>query len=97
MALRAPAAHAAAAADIAIIADNPPPPPVPTGAASTYTINFTCSSVVGDNCGETPTITIPLHLTSSNPGRRTCRTWSYSASSSLAGLIADAEVAGTTM
>ncbi len=65
---------------------------MPTGAASNYTINFTCSGVVvGDSCGESPTISIPLNLTSSNPATPDMSTWSYSASSSLAGLIADAD------
>ena len=64
----------AALKPIAEAADNPPPPPVPTGAASNYTINFTCSGVVvGDSCGESPTISIPLNLTSSNPATPECR------------------------
>ena len=61
------AADASSAAQIAITADNPPPPATPSGQASTYTINFTCSAVVGSSCGANPTITIPLDLTSANP------------------------------
>jgi hypothetical protein len=53
---------------------------------------FHLLGVVGDSCGESPTITIPLNLTSSNPATPDMSSWSYSASSSLAGLIADAEV-----
>jgi hypothetical protein len=37
----------------------PAAPPTPTGQASTYTINFTCSAVVGSSCGPNPTITAP--------------------------------------
>ena len=97
LALRASPAQAAAAADVAIIADNPPPPSVPTGAPSTYTINFTCSAVVGNSCGQSPTITIPLNLTSTNAATPDMSTWSYSASSSLAGLIASTQVVGENL
>jgi hypothetical protein len=55
----------AAGSSIAIISDSPNPQP--SGQASTYTINFTCSAVSGNTCGANPTITIPLDLTSSNP------------------------------
>lgn len=87
-------ADAASAAQIAITADNPPPPAVPTGQASTYTINFTCSAVVGSSCGANPTITIPLDETSSNPATPPIGTWSYSSSSTISGLIASAKVVG---
>jgi hypothetical protein len=76
-----PAARAASDARITIAADNPPPPPVPTGQASTYTINFSCSAVVGSTCGPNPTITIPLDLTSTNPATPAMNTWAYSSSS----------------
>ena len=88
-------ADAASAAQIAITADNPPPPAVPTGQASTYTINFTCSAVVGSSCGANPTITIPLDETSSNPATPPIGTWSYSSSSTISGLIASAKVVGS--
>ena len=87
-------ADAASAAQIAITADNPPPPAAPTGQASTYTINFTCSAVVGSSCGANPTITIPLDETSSNPATPPIGTWSYSSSSTISGLIASAKVIG---
>jgi uncharacterized repeat protein (TIGR01451 family) len=87
-------AQAASAAQIAITADNPPPPSTPTGQASTYTINLTCSAVVGSSCGAAPTITIPLNLTSSNPATPAMSSWSYSASSTVSGLIASAKVVG---
>ncbi len=87
-------ADAASAAQIAITADNPPPPAAPTGQASTYTINFTCSAVVGSSCGANPTITIPLEETSSNPATPPIGTWSYSSSSTISGLIASAKVVG---
>ena len=87
-------ADAASAAQIAITADNPPPPAAPTGQASTYTINFTCSAVVGSSCGANPTITIPLDETSSNPATPPIGTWSYSSSSTISGLIASAKVVG---
>jgi len=90
----APAARAAAAASIAITADSPPPPPVPTGQASKYTINFTCSAVVGSTCGANPTITIPLDLTSSNPATPPISGWAYSSSGTISGLIASAKVVG---
>ncbi len=85
---------AAASATIAISADSPPPPPVPSGRASTYTINFTCSAVLGSTCGTNPTITIPLDLTSSNPATPDMSTWAYGASSSIPGLVASASVVG---
>jgi uncharacterized repeat protein (TIGR01451 family) len=88
------AAQAASAAQIAITADNPPPPATPTGQASTYTINFTCSAVVGSSCGANPTITIPLDLTSTNPATPAMSSWSYSSSSTISGLIASAKVVG---
>lgn len=88
------AADASSAAQIAITADNPPPPATPTGQASTYTINFTCSAVVGSSCGANPTITIPLDLTSANPATPAMSTWSYSSSSTISGLIASAKVVG---
>src|ERR1700753_1712252 len=77
----------AASADISVSADNPPPPPVPTGQPSTYTINFTCSAVVGNSCGPTPTITIPLNVTSTNPATPDPSTWAYSTASTISGLI----------
>ncbi len=85
---------AAASATIAISADSPPPPPVPSGHASTYTINFTCSAVLGSTCGTNPTVTIPLDLTSSNPATPDMSTWAYGASSSIPGLVASASVVG---
>ena len=84
----------AASATIAISADNPPPPPVPSGQSSTYTINFTCSALLGSTCGRNPTITIPLDLTSSNPATPDMSTWAYGASSSISGLVASASVVG---
>ena len=89
-ALLAPAATAASAT-IAISADSPPPPPVPSGQASGYTINFTCSAVLGSTCGRNPTITIPLDLTSSNPATPDMSTWAYGASSSISGLVDERE------
>ena len=80
-------ANAASAAQIAITADNPPPPAAPTGQASTYTINFTCSAVVGSSCGANPTITIPLDETSSNPATPPIGTWSYSSSSTISSTL----------
>ena len=85
---------AAASATIAISADSPPPPPVPSGQASTYTINFTCSAVLGSTCGTNPTVTIPLDLTSSDPATPDMSTWAYGASSSIPGLVASASVVG---
>jgi uncharacterized repeat protein (TIGR01451 family) len=89
-------AASAASATIGISADNPPPPAVPTGTASTYTINFTCSAVLGSTCGTNATITIPLDLTSTNPATPDMSTWAYSSSSSIPGLIASASVVGET-
>jgi uncharacterized repeat protein (TIGR01451 family) len=84
----------AASAEVAIIANNPPPPPTASGSASSYTINFSCSSVSGLSCGASPTITIPLHLTSSNPATPPMSSWGYSVSSPIAGLILSEEVVG---
>jgi len=84
----------AASASISIIADNPPPPGTPSGQASSYTINFTCSAVVGSSCGSNPTITVPLDLTSSNAATPDMSTWSYGVSSSKSGLVASASVVG---
>ena len=67
---------------------------MPSGGASTYTINLTCSAVLGSTCGTNPTITIPLDLTSSNPATPNMSTWAYGASSSIAGLVASASVVG---
>ena len=58
----------AASADISVSADNAPP--TPSGAASTYTINFTCSAVVGNSCGPNPVITIPLNAAPAGPPKR---------------------------
>jgi uncharacterized repeat protein (TIGR01451 family) len=87
----------AASADISVSADNPPPPSVPTGQASTYTINFTCSAVVGNSCGSDPTITIPLDVTSSNPATPDPSTWSYSTASTITGLITSQQVVGENL
>lgn len=89
-----PAADAASAT-IAISADDPPAPAVPTGQSSSYTVNLTCSAVLGSTCGTNPTITIPLQLTSGNPATPSMSTWAYSASSSIPGLIAGASVVGS--
>jgi hypothetical protein len=89
-----PSSAFAAAADISVIANNPPPPGQPSGQASTYTINFTCSDVIGSSCGESPTITIPLNVTSSNPNTPDPSTWAYSSSSTISGLISSAKVVG---
>jgi hypothetical protein len=87
----------AASADISVSADNPPPPSVPTGQASTYTINFTCSAVVGNSCGTNPTITIPLDVTSTNPATPDPATWAYSTASTISGLIASQQVVGENL
>ena len=84
----------AASADISVSADNPPPPSVPTGQASTYTINFTCSAVSGNSCGANPTITIPLDVTSSNPATPDPSTWAYSTASTISGLITSQQIVG---
>jgi uncharacterized repeat protein (TIGR01451 family) len=85
-------APAALAADgnITIIANDPPPPAQPTGAASTYTINFSCSDVSASTCGANPVITIPLDTTTTPP----MTSWNITSSSSIAGLIATAQIVG---
>ncbi len=87
-------ALADSSADISVSADNPPPPAVPTGQPSTYTINFTCSAVIGNSCGSNPTITIPLDVTSSNPATPDPSTWAYSTASTISGLITSQQVVG---
>jgi hypothetical protein len=87
-------ASAASSAEIAVSADNPPPPPVPTGQPSTYTINFTCSAVIGNSCGSNPTITIPLDVTSTNPATPDPATWAYSTASTIPGLVTSQQVVG---
>ena len=82
----------ASSASITITADNPPPPSALTGAASTYTINLTCSAVVGSTCGANPTITIPLDLTSVNAATPAMSTWAYSVSSGTSGLVTSGAV-----
>ena len=84
----APSAFASSAS-VSIIADNPPPPAVPDRPASTYTINFTCSAVVGSTLRPNPTITVPLDLTSEQPGHAGHEHLAYAASSSNSGLIAE--------
>ena len=90
-AMMSPAAHAAGSS-IAIAANGPNPQP--SGAPSSYTINFTCSSLVSQTCGTNPTITIPLDLTSGIPGTPDMSTWVYNSASSPAGLIQSASVQG---
>jgi uncharacterized repeat protein (TIGR01451 family) len=92
--VRAAPASAASSAEIAVSADNPPPPPVPAGQPSTYTINFTCSAVVGNSCGANPTITIPLDVSSSNPATPDPSTWAYSTASTIPGLVTSQQVVG---
>jgi uncharacterized repeat protein (TIGR01451 family) len=95
--VRAAPAVAAASAEISVSADNPPPPAVPTGQASTYTINFTCSAVIGNSCGANPTLTIPLNVTSGNPLTPDPATWAYSTSSTISGLISSTQVVGENL
>lgn len=80
----------AASGSITITADDPPPPAQPSGSDSTYSINFTCSSVGETTCGANPTITIPLDTSTEPP----MPLWDISASSNIPGLILRAEVVG---
>lgn len=90
----APAAHAAATGQINIVANDPPPPPKPTGAASSYTINFTCSDLNEDTCGDEIKIRIPLDLTSSNPETPAITSWNYTTSSAIGGLTLNQQIVG---
>lgn len=90
----APAAHAAATGQINIVANDPPPPPKPTGTASSYTINFTCSDLNEDTCGDEIKIRIPLDLTSSNPETPAITSWNYTTSSAIGGLILNQQIVG---
>lgn len=91
--IAAPAAHAATG-QINIVANDPPPPPKPTGSASSYTINFTCSDLNEDTCGDSIKIRIPLDLTSSNPETPAITSWNYTTSSAISGLIQSREIVG---
>lgn len=89
----APAAHAATG-QINIVANDPPPPPKPTGTGSSYTINFTCSDLNEDTCGDDIEIRIPLDLTSSNPETPAITSWNYTTSSAIGGLILNQQIVG---
>ena len=84
----------AASADISVSADNPPP--VPSGQAATFTINFTCSAVVGNSCGANPTITIPLAAAGASPIPDPA-TWAYGSVSNINGLVTSTQVVGSNL
>ena len=76
---------AAAPTQTALISISPATQTQPTGAAQTYAINVSCQGTGGAQCGPNATITIPLD-TATTPSM-TDPSWTYSATSGLAGLI----------
>ena len=78
--------------------------PQNSGAATTYRINFSCSSVAGngESCGKNPTIRIPLDLTSSLPDTPPMNNdplvsgseWRYAQSSGVPGLVKGGRIEG---
>ena len=88
----APAAEAASG-EIAIFANNAPPQP--SGAATEYTLNFSCSTLEGETCGTAPEIRIPLALTAPvDPATPPMAGWTYAVESDIEDLIASAAVEG---
>lgn len=95
----APAASADPTGEVRITASDPSPPgaPKPTGSASAYTINFRCSAVNVQECGDNPVIRIPLDLTSTNPETPPMAGWTYSATSGTPDLVASYAVEGNEL
>ncbi|MFA4927242.1 MAG: hypothetical protein WC558_01910 [Patulibacter sp.] len=76
--------------------DAPPLPKAhPTGTASRYTINFECSAVAAQSCGDDPVIRVPFALTAPiDPATPDMDTWLFQTSSSISGLILETEIVG---
>jgi uncharacterized repeat protein (TIGR01451 family) len=92
----APAALAATG-QVTIQSNDAPPLPKahPTGTASRYTINFECSTVGTQTCGDDPVIRVPFALTAPiDPATPDMSSWLFQPSSSIAGLILETEIVG---
>lgn len=92
----APAALAATG-QVTIQSNDVPPLPQshPTGTPSRYTINFECSTVGTQSCGDDPVIRVPFSLTAPvDPATPAMDTWIFQTSSSISGLILDTEIVG---
>ena len=78
---------AGGSAEISIIRTNGTPQN--SGAATQYSINFSCSGEESASCGEEPTIRIPLELTSALPNTPAMDggKWAYKVTSGVAGLV----------
>ncbi|HEY5333318.1 MAG TPA: L,D-transpeptidase [Solirubrobacterales bacterium] len=68
--------------------------PQNAGAPTQYSINFSCSGVEATTCGEEPQIRIPLVLTSALGETPAMETWTYAASSGIAGLVKEKVIEG---
>jgi uncharacterized repeat protein (TIGR01451 family) len=95
-AVAAPAALAATG-QITIQSNDAPPLPKahPTGTPSRYTINFECSTVGTQTCGDDPVIRVPFALAAPvDPATPDMDTWLFQTSSSISGLILETEIVG---
>jgi uncharacterized repeat protein (TIGR01451 family) len=68
--------------------------PQNSGAPTQYSINFSCSGVEATTCGEEPEIRIPLVLTTALGETPAMETWTYVASSGIAGLVKEKIIEG---
>ncbi len=87
----------AATGQITIQSNDAPPLPVshPTGTPSRYTINFECSAVGTQTCGDNAEIRVPFSLTPPiDPATPAMDTWLFQTSSSVSGLILETEIVG---
>ena len=87
----------AATGQITIQSNDAPPLPKahPTGTPSRYTINFECSTVGTQTCGDDPVIRVPFALTAPiDPATPDMDTWLFQTSSSISGLILSTEIVG---
>jgi uncharacterized repeat protein (TIGR01451 family) len=71
--------------------------PQNSGAPTQYSINFSCSGVEATTCGEEPEIRIPLVLTSVLGETPAMETWTYVASSGIAGLVKEKLIEGNEL
>lgn len=61
--------------------------PQPSGAATNYLVNFTCSATDVETCGDDPVVRIPIDTTGSNPPTPPLSDWVFNLSSGTPGLI----------
>lgn len=85
-------ASAAATGLITISPENPPAQNA--GAGTNYTINFTCSAVLAEECGDNPTIRIPINVNPPLTEVPPLSDWNFNVTSSQDGLIESWELVG---